>query len=1091
MKKIMKLFVLVAAAAMALASCQTQEMEDPTPTPKEYAYVFNIGDADDVDVPETSATLGYSCVEWETGDQVGVYTDSQKGVSYNRWGDITPGSPAKFTISSYYALVAGDMVYCYYPYNSANSQGDSQDPRMVNLTIASNQTEKNQMPMVSLPYAVTEALDENADSEKSAGEIKLANLGSVIEFYVYSTTPVYQSELIQSVTFNADKAIAGDFVFDLTAVDYSNEETLAISGYEATSVVATLSEPVSAPATKDAAKVVKMVVAPGTYTGEVVVTTDKATYTYPISTSKEFKRSGVKSFGLNLKEENRVISTTQSHTIQWSSSSDWTDNTTKLISGDYTVVTAKNGGQTAPTVNPTNKDCRVYAKGTVTISNTSGNIQKLVFNISSQGKKRLAEITASVGAVTIDKDNRETVTWEGSAKSVEFTVGDYAVYGTDGDSKAGQLCFNSIDAISEVISIPSEVTLVNLEISGMTKEFVVGSEFVFDGKAYAVYSDEEKKDVTASVTAVLSDEDMSVIGSKTVIITYVEEDTTVTAEYDITVSENVADYSGTYAIVALRGSESYYYYLTNQDDGADTKRLKALVSGTEKPEDGVSLSATKLWNVAKLGNVYTIQSVDSKQFVSWKSGNSAVMADEGLAFTVEENEGKYSFKYIVSEEEIRYLSLNSSKESNYFAMYKGSQTQELYLIPAVEGEEVQPTVESIEVADYITSFTQGDEFVFGGKVTATLSNGVKVDVTESATFSGHDMETADVQTVTVTYEGKTDTYEITVTEKAPVDETIEWVLTSFADLKEGDPVVIVSTGTKTYAMSNDKGTSSAPTAVEITYSDGKLKDSPAEKIVWYVGVSDDSRIFYKALDKSTYLYCINNNNGLRVGSSNTNNLFTINNDYLFNNGQSRYLGVYYDNPDWRSYTSINNNITGQTFQFFVKQSGVGGETPDPTPDPEPEPEPEPEVPSGNVYTKYTGELVEGEYLIVYNGKAMNTTVSSDRLSYDEVSPVNDQISNPESDIVWKITKSGNYWTLFNESVSKYAASTGAKNKAQMLDSGTDDKSLWTVSGTETYEFVNKKNKASNVNSNLRNNGTYGFACYATSTGGALTLYKKN
>ena len=305
MKNIMKLFVLVAAAAMALASCQTQEMEDPTPTPKEYAYVFNIGDADDVDVPETSATLGYSCVEWETGDQVGVYTDSQKGVSYNRWGDITPGSPAKFTISSYYALVAGDMVYCYYPYNSANSQGDSQDPRMVNLTIASNQTEKNQMPMVSLPYAVTEALDEKADSEKSAGEIKLANLGSVIEFYVYSTTPVYQSELIQSVTFNADKAIAGDFVFDLTAVDYSDEKTLAISDYEATSVVSTLSAPVAVPATKEEAKVVKMVVAPGSYTGKVVVTTDKATYTYPISTAKEFKRSGVKPLGLDLRENVR------------------------------------------------------------------------------------------------------------------------------------------------------------------------------------------------------------------------------------------------------------------------------------------------------------------------------------------------------------------------------------------------------------------------------------------------------------------------------------------------------------------------------------------------------------------------------------------------------------------------------------------------------------------------------------------------------------------------------------------------------------------------------------------------------------------
>ena len=81
--------------------------------------------------------------------------------------------------------------------------------------------------------------------------------------------------------------------------------------------------------------------------------------------------------------------------------------------------------------------------------------------------------------------------------------------------------------------------------------------------------------------------------------------------------------------------------------------------------------------------------------------------------------------------------------------------------------------------------------------------------------------------------------------------------------------------------------------------------------------------------------------------------------------------------------------------------------------------------------------------------------------------------------------------LVHNSVNKYAASNGTKNQVQLLASGTDDKSLWTVSGTATYEFVNKYNKSKSVNANLRNNGTYGFACYATSTGGALTLYKKN
>jgi hypothetical protein len=142
------------------------------------------------------------------------------------------------------------------------------------------------------------------------------------------------------------------------------------------------------------------------------------------------------------------------------------------------------------------------------------------------------------------------------------------------------------------------------------------------------------------------------------------------------------------------------------------------------------------------------------------------------------------------------------------------------------------------------------------------------------------------------------------------------------------------------------------------------------------------------------------------------------------------------------------------------------------------------------YALYSGTITEGDYVIVYDGNAMNNTVSSSRLGYTAVTITGDKISNPDATIVWHIAPSGDYWTIFSANVNKYAASTGAKNKAQLLASGTDNKSLWTVSGSSTYEFVNKANDAASVNKNLRQNGTYGFACYATSTGGALSLYKK-
>jgi len=144
-----------------------------------------------------------------------------------------------------------------------------------------------------------------------------------------------------------------------------------------------------------------------------------------------------------------------------------------------------------------------------------------------------------------------------------------------------------------------------------------------------------------------------------------------------------------------------------------------------------------------------------------------------------------------------------------------------------------------------------------------------------------------------------------------------------------------------------------------------------------------------------------------------------------------------------------------------------------------------------VYSLYSGDITEGDYVIVYSGKAMKNTVSSNRLGYVEVTVSNDQIVNPEASIVWHIAASGSYWTIYNSAVAKYAASTGTKNQAGLNSSSTDNKSLWTVTGNSTYEFVNKNNNSNNVNANLRNNGTYGFACYATGTGGALSLYKLN
>lgn len=91
------------------------------------------------------------------------------------------------------------------------------------------------------------------------------------------------------------------------------------------------------------------------------------------------------------------------------------------------------------------------------------------------------------------------------------------------------------------------------------------------------------------------------------------------------------------------------------------------------------------------------------------------------------------------------------------------------------------TLESIVVSGQTTSFSVGDEFVFDGIVTANYNNGTTEDVTKDCEFTGYNLEQLGDQTVTVTYEGKTVEYNITVSEKPQGGDTNVVVLSEQFD----------------------------------------------------------------------------------------------------------------------------------------------------------------------------------------------------------------------------------------------------------------------------------------------------------------------
>lgn len=147
-----------------------------------------------------------------------------------------------------------------------------------------------------------------------------------------------------------------------------------------------------------------------------------------------------------------------------------------------------------------------------------------------------------------------------------------------------------------------------------------------------------------------------------------------------------------------------------------------------------------------------------------------------------------------------------------------------------------------------------------------------------------------------------------------VNAADKWVKTDPTNFSTGDVVVIVDQTSST-AMSNDKGTSSAPAATTVSLNNdmSEISGDVATTLQWVVTVTEDG---YKFGVGESYLYCTNTNNGVRVGS-NTNNVFTWKDSFLYNTATGRYIGVY-SSQDWRCYTSINANIKNCVTAFYKK-----------------------------------------------------------------------------------------------------------------------------------------------------------------------------
>ena len=320
----MKNIIFAATAvivAMTAVSCSKVAGIEENPS---YTYRFAVVNEE---FPSVKSNMNDDHLVFETGDYLGFSLEKQGEaiVETQRTLIQTTDPRPIFGFTTNHQMKAGDRIYVVsprvLPINNGNFNNDREpvnaDP-MQSITIPLVQTHKGgkfdgtAMPMVSVPFTFKEDMLVGKDNKLQ--EVKFLNLGALLEFRVFSTT--YQGEIVRDVIFEADKNIVGEFKINVQNVNPDDEKTLAIDLTSAraegdfatpvTNVARTESDAVVG-TDKDNSGSVRMVVAPGTYTGKVKVRTDKAYYVFNLSEARTFDRNGIYPLGLNLDKATRVV----------------------------------------------------------------------------------------------------------------------------------------------------------------------------------------------------------------------------------------------------------------------------------------------------------------------------------------------------------------------------------------------------------------------------------------------------------------------------------------------------------------------------------------------------------------------------------------------------------------------------------------------------------------------------------------------------------------------------------------------------------------------------------------------------------------
>ena len=576
-------------------------------------------------------------------------------------------------------------------------------------------------------------------------------------------------------------------------------------------------------------------------------------------------------------------------------------------------------------------------------------------------------------------------------------------------------------------------TLKSIAVFGMKQNFVEGDEFTFGGTCTATYSvtknGEPQEPETKDVTPTVSTPDMTTPGEKEVTVSYTEDGTTVSTKYTITVTAKPS------------------YNITWRVNGVNVS------GGTTSVKEGAK--------VTELPGTPTFSCDNTKQFVGWTTTSINGTTDDKPAV-------------LFTEAENAPVVTAATTYHAVFATVTGSGTAGWEQTTTVA---VGDQVVIAQVDHKKTSGATGFELTGFSNTSTTYGVGTE--------FTGNPSG-AMVLTVQSGFSDGTYAFQ-------NGSNYLSW--SSGNSLNTSTTIIPKTSWSLTV---NTKGRVVMRNSSDATRVLMWNKNNNQERFACYTGKDDDDNypkiVFYKKSGGSSYSAYQTSCATLEsiALSGNYKTTFTVGDDFVF----AGKVTATYNNDETKDVTNdvtlSSHTLTSTGTQEVTVSYTEGGVT---------------ETAKYTItinaakvtgtFQQYTGELVEGDYVVYYqkdsesDGYALKAEEYNGRLAAavegTGFTKESDVITNPDRALVWHIAPNGTNWTIYNDKTGKYAAGTGAANKAQLLVRDDEGKILWTAS--DKYEFVNVHNNENGVNKNLRNNGTYGFACYATGTGGALSLYK--